>query len=58
MTREDLPNRVSVIGGGRMGALIREAAWEDTALGPISVWEPALMSALSVILGSPDFQQQ
>lgn len=39
-------------GGGRMGALIREAAWEDTALGPISVWEPALMSALSVILGS------
>ena len=39
-------------GGGRMGALIREAAWEETPLGPIEAWEPALMSALSVILGS------
>jgi len=39
-------------GGGRMGVQIREAHWEDTPLGRIETWEPALVGALNLLLGS------
>jgi len=39
-------------GGGDMGALIRAADWEDTPLGPVEGWSPALRTLVGVLLGN------
>lgn len=40
------------IGGGEMGALIRDMNWSTTSLGPIESWPQSLRSALSILLPS------
>ena len=39
-------------GGGEMGALIRSTRWEDTPLGPVERWSPALRTIVGVLLGN------
>ncbi|HYQ42023.1 MAG TPA: histidine kinase dimerization/phospho-acceptor domain-containing protein, partial [Polyangiaceae bacterium] len=39
-------------GGGEMGALIRGMRWEDTPLGPVETWSPALRTMVGVLLGN------
>jgi PAS domain S-box-containing protein len=39
-------------GGGRMGALIRNFDWSQTALGPIESWPQSLLTSVSLILNS------
>jgi signal transduction histidine kinase len=39
-------------GGGEMGALMRTAHWEDTPLGPVEGWSPALRTMAGVLLGN------
>jgi signal transduction histidine kinase/DNA-binding response OmpR family regulator len=39
-------------GGGEMGALIRRTRWEDTPLGPVESWSPALRTMVGVLLGN------
>lgn len=41
-----------VVGGGEMGARIRELDWSSTSLGPIEAWPQSLRSALSILLPS------
>ena len=38
------------LGGGGMGALIRELDWSKTSLGPISGWPPHLKGTISLML--------
>lgn len=38
------------LGGGAMGALIRELDWSQTALGPIAGWPAQLKAAISLML--------
>ena len=40
------------VGGGEMGALIRDMDWSTTPLGPIESWPQSLRSALSILLPS------
>jgi PAS domain S-box-containing protein len=42
-----------LFGGGEMGELIRERAWEGTPLGPLSRWPPSLRTALNICLNTP-----
>lgn len=37
---------------GESADLIRERCWHDTALGRLETWDPALLTALDIILGS------
>jgi len=39
-------------GGGKMGKLIREAAWEKTSLGSIDNWPESLKSAVAISINS------
>ena len=41
------------VGGGELGALIRQFDWAATELGPISGWSPALRTATNIVLQSP-----
>ena len=41
-------------GGGETGALIRERDWAGTPLGPVDGWPASLMTAVDIMLGSPD----
>jgi signal transduction histidine kinase len=45
-----LPNFLR--GGGEMGALMRGTRWEDTPLGPVQHWSPALRTIVGVLLGN------
>ena len=45
-----LPNFLR--GGGEMGALIRGMRWEETPLGSVQHWSPALRTMMGVLLGS------
>jgi PAS domain S-box-containing protein len=40
-------------GGGELGRLVRDFAWERTALGPIRDWPQSLRTATSLLLRSP-----
>jgi len=39
-------------GGGELGALIRGMRWEDTPLGAVQHWSPALRTMVGVLLGN------
>jgi len=39
-------------GGGEAGALIRGMRWEDTPLGPVQNWSPALRTVVGVLLSN------
>ena len=41
------------VGGGELGALIRNFDWSATELGPIDAWSPALKTATNIVLQSP-----
>jgi len=45
-----LPNFLR--GGGELGSLIRGMRWEDTPLGPVQDWSPALRTIVGVLLGN------
>ncbi|KAJ3166450.1 hypothetical protein HDU88_003318 [Geranomyces variabilis] len=40
-------------GGGIMGEMLRSFDWAKTSLGPITSWPQSLLTALSLVLGSP-----
>lgn len=46
----DVAARKFPIGGGRMGQRIREFAWEQTSLGAIDSWSPALRSIVQMMV--------
>src|SRR6478752_9620019 len=48
--RQSTPNFLR--GGGEMGALMRATRWEETALGPVESWSPALRTMVGVLLGN------
>ena len=41
-----------LVGGGELGALIREKDWSTTPLGPAESWPQSLRSAVSILLPS------
>jgi two-component sensor histidine kinase len=49
----DAEGQAFPVGGGELGALIRRHAWEETSLGPIAGWSPALRTATNIVLQSP-----
>ena len=40
-------------GGGEVGDLIRQFDWSRTAMGPLGSWPPGVVTAVSMVLGSP-----
>jgi PAS domain S-box-containing protein len=42
-----------IVGGGRMGVLIRSYDWKSTSLGSISEWPQSLLTSVSLMLQSP-----
>jgi len=42
-----------VIGGGKMGDLIRVFDWENTAIGPMANWSQTLITTVNIMLNSP-----
>ena len=42
-----------LMGGGEMGARMREMDWSKTALGPINEWPQSLKTAVGMLLNSP-----
>lgn len=40
-------------GGGEVGELIRQFDWSRTPLGPLAHWPPSMVTAVSMVLGSP-----
>lgn len=40
-------------GGGEVGELIRQFDWSRTSLGPLADWPPGVVTAVSMVLGSP-----
>src|SRR5258705_7413051 len=41
-----------LVGGGRMGQVIRSMDWSQTPLGPIDSWPPSLRTTVSLALNS------
>ena len=51
----DLPGDTAVdflLGGGEMGARMREMDWSQTALGPAETWPGSLKTSISIMLAS------